>query len=46
MTAHIGIDGQTRLVHSVVATSANVHDSVVIGDLLHGEETLVWGIAE
>jgi len=43
MKAHIGVDSQTKLVHSVVATSANVHDSVVIGDLLHGEETRVWG---
>ena len=27
----------------MVATAANVHDSQVIGDLLHGEETRVWG---
>jgi IS5 family transposase len=43
MKAHIGVDSRTKLIHSVVATSANVHDSVVIGDLLHGEETRVWG---
>ena len=43
MKAHIGVDSQTKLIHSVVATAANVHDSVVIGDLLHGEETRVWG---
>ncbi len=43
MKAHIGVDSKTRLIHSVVATPANVHDSVVIGDLLHGEETRVWG---
>jgi len=43
MKAHIGVDSQTKLVHSVVATAANVHDSVVIGDLLHGGETRVWG---
>jgi IS5 family transposase len=24
-------------------TAANVHDSQVLGDLLHGEETRVWG---
>lgn len=24
-------------------TPANVHDSQVLGDLLHGEETRVWG---
>lgn len=43
MKTHIGVDGKTKLIHSVVATAANVHDSVVIGDLLYGEETRVWG---
>jgi IS5 family transposase len=27
----------------VVATAANVHDATVLADLLHGEETRVWG---
>ncbi len=43
MKAHIGADNRTKLIHSVVATSANVHDSKVLPDLLHGEETQVWG---
>jgi IS5 family transposase len=43
MKAHIGTDSQSKLIHSVVATPANVHDSQVLGDLLHGEETRVWG---
>ncbi len=43
MKAHIGADSRTRLIHSVVATAANVHDSQVIEDLLHGEETRVYG---
>jgi len=43
MKAHIGVDSHTKLIHSVVATAANVHDSVIIGDLLHGDETRVWG---
>lgn len=43
MKAHIGVDSKTKLVHSVVATPANVHDSVVLGDLLHGDESCVWG---
>ena len=43
MKAHIGVDSRTKLIHSVVATSANVHDSRVLPDLLHGEETRVWG---
>jgi IS5 family transposase len=43
MKAHIGVDSRTKLIHSVAATSANVHDSQVLPDLLHGEETRVWG---
>jgi len=43
MKAHIGVDSNTRLIHSVVATAANVHDSQMLGDLLHGNETRVWG---
>ena len=43
MKAHIGVDSQTRLIHSVAATAANVHDSQLLPDLLHGEETRVWG---
>lgn len=43
MKAHIGVDSRTKLIHSVAATAANVHDSQLLGDLLHGEETRVWG---
>ncbi len=43
MKAHIGVDHQSKLVHSIVATAANVHDSQVLGDLLHGDEQVVWG---
>lgn len=43
MKAHIGVDNQTKLIHSVVVTSANVHDSQVFGDLLHGDERRVYG---
>lgn len=43
MKAHIGVDSRSKLIHSVVATAANVHDSQLLGDLLHGEETTVWG---
>jgi IS5 family transposase len=43
MKAHIGADSKTKLIHSVAATPANVHDSVCLPDLLHGEETRVWG---
>jgi transposase, IS5 family len=43
MKAHIGADTKTKLIHSVVASAANVHDSTVLPDLLHGEETRVYG---
>ena len=43
MKAHIGVDSKTRLMHAVVATAANVHDSQTLPDLLHGDETRVWG---
>jgi IS5 family transposase len=43
MKAHIGVDSQTKLIHSVVATSANVHDKHPIPQLLHGHENRVYG---
>lgn len=43
MKAHIGVDSTSKVVHSLVTTSANVHDSKVLSDLLHGNETRVWG---
>jgi IS5 family transposase len=45
MKAHVGVDSQSKLIHSVVATSANVHDSRMLPALLHGNETRVWGDA-
>ena len=41
--APIGVDSKTKVIHTVVATAANVHDATVLPDLLHGEETRVWG---
>lgn len=43
MKAHLGVDSKLKLIHAVAATPANVHDAQVLGDLLHGEETRVWG---
>ena len=43
MKAHIGVDSLTKLIHSVAATAANVHDSQVLPELLHGQETQVGG---
>ena len=43
MKLHIGMDNKTKLIHSLLTTSANVHDGKVVGELLHGEETRVYG---
>jgi IS5 family transposase len=43
MKAHVGVDSKTKLIHTAVVTSANVADATVLPDLLHGEETRVWG---
>jgi len=41
--AHVGMDSKTKIIHTAVATAAHVADSVVLPDLLHGDETRVWG---
>lgn len=41
--AHIGVDRDSGLVHTVKATSANVHDVRMTPELLHGEEETVNG---
>lgn len=43
MKAHIGVDSRSKVIHTVVVTPANVHDSQILPDLLHGDETRVWG---
>ena len=43
MKLHIGVDAKTKLIHAMTTTAANVHDATVLGDLLHGEETRVYG---
>ncbi|WP_405118950.1 IS5 family transposase [Pseudomonas leptonychotis] len=41
MKAHIGVDAESGLVHSVVGTAANVADVTQVDKLLHGEENVV-----
>jgi transposase, IS5 family len=43
MKLHIGVDSKTKLIHSLTTTAANVHDGKVLGELLHGTETRVYG---
>ena len=42
MKAHIGVDSQTGVVHSLTTTAANAHDVTEAHRLLHGGETQVW----
>ena len=45
MKAHISVDAESGLVHTVRATSGNVHDIVEGNSLLHGGETVAFGDA-
>ena len=38
MKAHIGVDADSGLVHTVIGTAANVNDVTQAGALVHGEE--------
>jgi IS5 family transposase len=40
MKAHIGVDAESGLVHTVVGTAANVNDVTQANALVHGEETM------
>lgn len=42
MKAHIGVDADSGLVHSVATTAANAHDVTQAHALLHGEEVDVF----
>jgi len=45
MKAHIGVDADSGLVHTVIGTAANVNDVTQAGALLHGEEDVAFGDA-
>lgn len=45
MKAHIGVDADSGLVHTVIGTAANVHDATQAQALLHGQETHAFGDA-
>ena len=42
MKAHIGVDADSGLVHTVATTAANEADIEQMADLLHGKEEHVW----
>ena len=43
MKAHTGVDKESGLVHTVAISAANLHDSQAMDELLHGQETALWG---
>lgn len=43
MKAHIGVDAQSGLVHSIETTTASVHDKDELHHLMHGEEKAIFG---
>ncbi|CAG0938901.1 hypothetical protein GPROT2_00443 [Gammaproteobacteria bacterium] len=43
MKAHLGVDSQTKVIHTIKASAANVADRDALAHLLHGKETRVWG---
>ena len=45
MKAHIGVDADSGLVHSVIGTAANVNDVTQGHGLLHGKESVVFADA-
>jgi IS5 family transposase len=45
MKAHVGVDSKEGIVHSAEATAANIADSKMLPELLHGDERKVWGDA-
>ena len=42
MKAHIGVDADSGLVHTVIGTAANVNDVTQAGALVHGQESDVF----
>jgi len=45
MKAHVGVDADSGLVHTVVGTAANVNDVTKASALVHGQETDVFADA-
>jgi IS5 family transposase len=43
MKMHVGVDSKSKLIHTILASPANVADALALPHLLHGKETRVWG---
>jgi IS5 family transposase len=42
MKAHVGVDAESGVTHSLETSTAKVHDSRIWDELLHGKEGSVW----
>lgn len=45
MKAHIGVDAEAGIVHSLLSTAANVDDMAELDEMLHDEESNAFGDA-
>ena len=43
MKLHIGVDSRSGVVHSAEVSAANVHDSRMLPELMHGQEERLYG---
>lgn len=43
MKAHVGVDSKTKVIHTILASAANIPDTLALPHLLHGRETRVYG---
>lgn len=43
MKLHVGADSTSGVAHSATVSTANLHDSQVMEELLHGDETAIYG---
>jgi len=43
MKAHVAVDSKTKLIHTILASAANIPDTLALPHLLHGKETRVYG---
>jgi IS5 family transposase len=43
MKAHIGVDAESKMIHSIEVTSANIHDATVVDKLVRSTDEAIWG---
>jgi IS5 family transposase len=43
MRAPVGVDSKTKLIHTILASAANIPDTMALPHLLHGREMRVYG---